>query len=318
MTPRVSPAIRPCRLAPTAKTEQGETHEVGLDPLAVAVPAPASSRLAVPEHHRIPGGPQPEPAGPAGRRRGGPAPQGQRPVGRFDVRRGHRAQAVRAHPRLAQYPAAQPRRVAPVGQRGPGRRAQLGAAGRPAQGDRAWRQPLRRPRHRPAELVQRLPGGDHRRPHLLSCPAAQAADLSPHPAPRGAIPCPNRMKLYTKPGACSTAVHIDLCWTGQPFEVQVMDADGMKSPGFRALNPTGAPRPAAATPPPAPAPPPAPPDTPPRPPPPPPPAPPPPSAARTTPPASSRGPPPSCSPPRAAPTPPPLPIRPAEEDLAYT
>lgn len=48
------------------------------------------------------------------------------------------------------------------------------------------------------------------------------------------------MKLYTKPGACSTAVHIDLCWTGQPFEVQVMDADGMKSPGFRALNPTGA------------------------------------------------------------------------------
>lgn len=48
------------------------------------------------------------------------------------------------------------------------------------------------------------------------------------------------MKLYTKPGACSTAVHIDLCWTGQPFEFQVVDADYMKSAEFRALNPSGA------------------------------------------------------------------------------
>lgn len=47
------------------------------------------------------------------------------------------------------------------------------------------------------------------------------------------------MKLYTKPGACSTAIHIDLYWSGQPFEVQVMDAEGMKAPGFRALNPAG-------------------------------------------------------------------------------
>ncbi|HET6396398.1 MAG TPA: glutathione binding-like protein [Pseudoxanthomonas sp.] len=47
------------------------------------------------------------------------------------------------------------------------------------------------------------------------------------------------MKLYTKPGACSTAIHIDLCWTEEPFEFQVMDAEGMKSPGFRALNPAG-------------------------------------------------------------------------------
>jgi len=47
------------------------------------------------------------------------------------------------------------------------------------------------------------------------------------------------MKLYTKPGACSTAVHIDLCWTGQPFDAQVVDADYMKSPEFRALNPAG-------------------------------------------------------------------------------
>lgn len=48
------------------------------------------------------------------------------------------------------------------------------------------------------------------------------------------------MKLYTKPGACSTAVHIDLCWSGQPFEAQVVDADYMKSAEFRALNPSGA------------------------------------------------------------------------------
>lgn len=48
------------------------------------------------------------------------------------------------------------------------------------------------------------------------------------------------MKLYTKPGACSTAIHIDLAWTGQPFEVEVMDAESMKAPAFRALNPSGA------------------------------------------------------------------------------
>ena len=48
------------------------------------------------------------------------------------------------------------------------------------------------------------------------------------------------MKLYTKPGACSTAIHIDLCWTGQPFEVEVVDAATMKSDAYRALNPTGA------------------------------------------------------------------------------
>lgn len=47
------------------------------------------------------------------------------------------------------------------------------------------------------------------------------------------------MKLYTKPGACSTAIHVDLCWIGPPFEVQVMDAEGMKGPAFRALNPSG-------------------------------------------------------------------------------
>ncbi|MBO9715549.1 MAG: glutathione S-transferase N-terminal domain-containing protein [Pseudoxanthomonas sp.] len=47
------------------------------------------------------------------------------------------------------------------------------------------------------------------------------------------------MKLYTKPGACSTAVHIDLRWTGGAFDVEVLDADAMKAPAFRALNPAG-------------------------------------------------------------------------------
>ena len=48
------------------------------------------------------------------------------------------------------------------------------------------------------------------------------------------------MKLYTKPGACSTAIHIDLCWTGQPFDLQILDAASMKAPEYLALNPSGA------------------------------------------------------------------------------
>ncbi|MGY0503701.1 glutathione S-transferase N-terminal domain-containing protein [Luteimonas sp. e5] len=48
------------------------------------------------------------------------------------------------------------------------------------------------------------------------------------------------MKLYTKPGACSTADHIALQWSGLPFEFEVMDAAGLKSDEFRALNPAGA------------------------------------------------------------------------------
>lgn len=48
------------------------------------------------------------------------------------------------------------------------------------------------------------------------------------------------MKLYTKPGACSTADHIALQWTGQPFEVEVMTAATMKEPAYLAINPTGA------------------------------------------------------------------------------
>ena len=48
------------------------------------------------------------------------------------------------------------------------------------------------------------------------------------------------MKLYTKPGSCSTADHIALQWTGEPYEVEVMTAEAMKSPDYLAVNPTGA------------------------------------------------------------------------------
>ena len=48
------------------------------------------------------------------------------------------------------------------------------------------------------------------------------------------------MKLYTKPGACSTADHIALQWTGAPFDVQVMSAVTAKEPAYLAINPTGA------------------------------------------------------------------------------
>lgn len=48
------------------------------------------------------------------------------------------------------------------------------------------------------------------------------------------------MKLYTKPGACSTADHIALQWTGQPFEVEILDKDTMKAPAYLAINPAGA------------------------------------------------------------------------------
>lgn len=48
------------------------------------------------------------------------------------------------------------------------------------------------------------------------------------------------MKLYTKPGACSTADHIALQWAGAQFEVELVDRERAQQPGFLALNPTGA------------------------------------------------------------------------------
>jgi len=48
------------------------------------------------------------------------------------------------------------------------------------------------------------------------------------------------MRLYSKPGACSTACHITLRWSGLPFEVRVLTADDMKSEAYRRINPSGA------------------------------------------------------------------------------
>jgi len=48
------------------------------------------------------------------------------------------------------------------------------------------------------------------------------------------------MKLYSKPGACSTADHIALQWTGQPYEVELLDKDTLKGPEFLKINPAGA------------------------------------------------------------------------------
>ncbi len=47
------------------------------------------------------------------------------------------------------------------------------------------------------------------------------------------------MKLYTKPGACSTADHIALAWSGLPYEVEVLDGRRLKSPEYLAINPAG-------------------------------------------------------------------------------
>lgn len=47
------------------------------------------------------------------------------------------------------------------------------------------------------------------------------------------------MKLYTMPGACSTACHITLHWAGGPFSVQVLARDELKSPAYLDINPAG-------------------------------------------------------------------------------
>ncbi|MBS0225828.1 MAG: glutathione S-transferase N-terminal domain-containing protein [Proteobacteria bacterium] len=47
------------------------------------------------------------------------------------------------------------------------------------------------------------------------------------------------MKLYSKPGACSTADHIALNWAGLPYEAKIVTASQMKEPEYLALNPAG-------------------------------------------------------------------------------
>lgn len=47
------------------------------------------------------------------------------------------------------------------------------------------------------------------------------------------------MKLYSEPGACSTADHIALPWSGSDFNVRTMDSDDLKSDWYRATNPPG-------------------------------------------------------------------------------
>lgn len=46
------------------------------------------------------------------------------------------------------------------------------------------------------------------------------------------------MKLFTKPGACSTADHIALVWSGLPFEFEIIK--DLKSPEYLKVNPVGA------------------------------------------------------------------------------
>ena len=48
------------------------------------------------------------------------------------------------------------------------------------------------------------------------------------------------MKLYSSPGACSTADHIALQWTGGTFEVDVLTREQRQLPAYLAINPAGA------------------------------------------------------------------------------
>lgn len=47
------------------------------------------------------------------------------------------------------------------------------------------------------------------------------------------------MKLYTSPGACSTADHIVLQWIGAPHEFQIVTREQRATPEYRAINPSG-------------------------------------------------------------------------------
>ena len=48
------------------------------------------------------------------------------------------------------------------------------------------------------------------------------------------------MKLYTSPGACSTADHIVLEWIGKPYTAEIVSSKQRATPEFRKLNPAGA------------------------------------------------------------------------------
>ena len=48
------------------------------------------------------------------------------------------------------------------------------------------------------------------------------------------------MKLYTSPGACSTADHIVLEWIGKPYTFEIVSREQRATPEFRKLNPAGA------------------------------------------------------------------------------
>ncbi len=47
------------------------------------------------------------------------------------------------------------------------------------------------------------------------------------------------MKLYSAPGTCATAMHIALEWIGEPYDVEHLDFQGMKSEAYLKLNPAG-------------------------------------------------------------------------------
>jgi len=47
------------------------------------------------------------------------------------------------------------------------------------------------------------------------------------------------MELYCQPGACSTADHIVLEWSGAPYRVRLMAREEKGSPDYMALNPAG-------------------------------------------------------------------------------
>jgi len=49
----------------------------------------------------------------------------------------------------------------------------------------------------------------------------------------------SRMKLYTSPGACSTANHIALQWAGGPFDIEIVTREQRQSPEYLAINPAG-------------------------------------------------------------------------------